>query len=83
MFKRDPKEVLADMHKRNVKVMMHMIPWDRDRLATIQGTIPPKPDETLGNTHIQNYWNEHNALVDAGWMPGGPMKGTGSTSTSA
>ena len=72
LFKRDPKEVLADMHERNVKVMMHMIPWDRDRLATIQGTIPAKPGETLDNTHIQNYWNEHNALVDAGvdaWWP--------------
>jgi len=72
LFKRDPKEVLADMHKRNVKVMMHMIPWDRDRLATIQGTIPAKPGEKLDNTHIQNYWNEHNALVDAGvdaWWP--------------
>ena len=72
LFKRDPKDVLADMHKRNVKVMAHMIPWDRDRLATIQGTIPPKPGETLDNTHIQNYWNEHNPLVDAGvdaWWP--------------
>jgi alpha-glucosidase (family GH31 glycosyl hydrolase) len=72
VFKRDPKEVLADMHKRDVKVMMHMIPWDRDRLATIQGTIPAKPGETLDNTHIQNYWNEHNALVDTGvdaWWP--------------
>ena len=72
LFKRDPKEVLADMHKRNVKVMMHMIPWDRDRLATIQGTIPAKPGEKLDNTHIQNYWNEHNTLVDAGvdaWWP--------------
>ena len=72
LFKRDPKEVLAEMHKHNVKVMMHMIPWDRDRLATIQGTIPAKPGETLDNTHIQNYWNEHNALVDAGvdaWWP--------------
>ena len=60
------------MHKRNVKVMMHMIPWDRDRLATIQGTIPAKPGEKRDNTHIQNYWNEHNALVDAGvdaWWP--------------
>ena len=32
LFKRDPKEVLADLHKRNVKVMMHMIPLYRDRL---------------------------------------------------
>jgi len=72
VFKRNPKTVLADMHNRNVKVMAHMIPWDRDRLATIQGTIPPKPGERLDNTHIQNYWDEHNALVDAGvdaWWP--------------
>ncbi|MBT3296863.1 MAG: glycoside hydrolase family 31 protein [Verrucomicrobia bacterium] len=72
LFKREPKEVLADMHDRHVKVMAHMIPWDRDRLATIQGTIPAKPGEKLDNTHIQNYWNEHNALVDAGvdaWWP--------------
>jgi len=72
VFRRDPKEVLADIHKRNVKVMVHMIPWDRDRLETIQGTIPPKPGEKLDNTHIRNYWIEHNALVDAGvdaWWP--------------
>jgi len=72
VFKRTPKKVLADMHKRNVKVMVHMIPWDRGRLETIQGTIPPKPGEKLDNTHIQNYWNEHNVLVDAGvdaWWP--------------
>jgi len=72
VFKRDPKKVLADMHKRNVKVMVHMIPWDRDRLKTIQGAIPARPGEKLDNTHIQNYWNEHNALVDAGvdaWWP--------------
>jgi alpha-glucosidase (family GH31 glycosyl hydrolase) len=72
VFKRDPKKVLADMHERNVKVMVHMIPWDRDRLKTIQGAIPARPGEKLDNTHIQNYWNEHNALVDAGvdaWWP--------------
>jgi hypothetical protein len=31
-----------------------------------QRSIPAKLGETLDNTHIQNYWNEHNALIDAG-----------------
>ena len=83
MFKRDPKEVLADMHDLHVKVMVHMIPWDRDRLETIQGTIPPKPGETLDKTHIQNYWNEHNALVDAGVDAWWPDEATGSIFMSA
>ena len=40
VFKRDPKTVLADMHAQNVKVVVHMVPWDRDRLPTLHGTIP-------------------------------------------
>ena len=71
VFKRDPKVVLADMHARNVKVVVHMVPWDRDRLATLHGTIPPKPGETLDASHIWNYWQQHvpllNAGVDAFW----------------
>ena len=27
VFKRDPKAVIADMHARNVKVVVHMVPW--------------------------------------------------------
>ena len=71
VFRRDPKVVLADMHARNVKVVVHMVPWDRDRLATLHGTIPPKPGETLDASHIWNYWQQHvpllNAGVDAFW----------------
>ena len=40
VFTRDPKTVLADMHARNVKVVVHMVPWDRDKLPTLHGTIP-------------------------------------------
>ena len=47
VFKRDPKAVLADMHAQNVKVVVHMVPWDRDKLPTLHGTIPPQPGETL------------------------------------
>jgi alpha-glucosidase/alpha-D-xyloside xylohydrolase len=66
VFKRPGEEVLADMHARNVKVVVHMVPWDRDRLPTLQGTIPPRPGEPLDASHIQNYWQEHVRLVNAG-----------------
>lgn len=66
VFKRDPKNFFKDMHNRNVKVVVHMVPWDRDKLPTLQGTIPPKPVETLDASHIKNYWQQHVDLVNAG-----------------
>jgi alpha-glucosidase/alpha-D-xyloside xylohydrolase len=72
IFKREPKQVLADMHQRNVKVVAHMIPWDRNRLETLHGSIPAKTGEPLDDSHIASYWKQHNALVDAGidaWWP--------------
>ncbi|MFB3853818.1 MAG: TIM-barrel domain-containing protein [Vicinamibacterales bacterium] len=66
VFTRDPKAVLADLHARNVKVVVHMVPWDRDRLPTLHGTIPPKPGEVLDASHIWNYWQQHVGLVEAG-----------------
>lgn len=66
VFKREPKEVLGDMHRRHVKVVVHMVPWDRDRLPTLHGTIPPPPGETVDAAHIQSYWQQHVGLVNAG-----------------
>jgi alpha-glucosidase/alpha-D-xyloside xylohydrolase len=66
VFKRDGKTVLADMHAKNVKVVMHMVPWDRDRLPTLHGTIPAKAGETLDDSHIANYWAQHVNLVKSG-----------------
>jgi alpha-glucosidase/alpha-D-xyloside xylohydrolase len=66
VFKRDPKAVLADMHARHVKVVVHMVPWDRDKLPTLHGTIPARPGETLDQAHVQNYWRQHVPLVEAG-----------------
>lgn len=66
VFKRNPKEVLSDLHARNVKVVMHMVPWDRDKLPILHGTIPAKPGEVLDASHIQNYWNEHTDLLKSG-----------------
>ncbi len=60
VFKRDPAEVIAELHERHVKVVVHMVPWDRDR-------IPRLDDERL-----PGYWKEHEALVEAGidgWWP--------------
>jgi alpha-glucosidase (family GH31 glycosyl hydrolase) len=66
VFKRDPKDVLADMHARHVKVVVHMVPWDRDRLPTLHGTIPAAKGETVDASHIQSYWQQHVELVRAG-----------------
>lgn len=72
VFKNDPAAVIADLHKRNVKVGLHIVPWDRDKLPTLQGSIPPKRGEKVDASHIANYWSQHLALVNAGvdaWWP--------------
>lgn len=72
VFKRDPAEVIEDLHERNVKVVVHIVPWQRDRLPTLQGAIPPRPGETIDESHILNYWRQHVELVNAGidaWWP--------------
>jgi alpha-glucosidase (family GH31 glycosyl hydrolase) len=66
VFKRDPKTVLAEMHARNVKVVVHVVPWDRDKLPTLHGSMPPQPGETIDDSHIQRYWQQHVGLVNAG-----------------
>jgi alpha-glucosidase/alpha-D-xyloside xylohydrolase len=66
VFQRDPKDFFNDMHNRNVKVILHMVPWDRDKLTTLHGTIPAKPSETLDGSHIKNYWQQHVNLVNTG-----------------
>jgi alpha-glucosidase/alpha-D-xyloside xylohydrolase len=66
VFKRDPKDVLAEMHAKNVKTVVHMVPFDRDKLPTLHGTIPAKAGEELDAGHIQNYWQHHVGLIKAG-----------------
>jgi len=66
VFHRDPKVVLDDFHKKHVKVVMHMVPWDRDKLPTLHGSIPAKSGEILDMGHIQNYWKQHTDLVKMG-----------------
>ena len=72
VFTRDPSAVIADIHARHAKFIVHMVPWNRDRLPSLRGTIPPEPDETLDDAHILNYWRQHVDLVEAGvdaWWP--------------
>ncbi|MCX5842063.1 MAG: DUF5110 domain-containing protein [Deltaproteobacteria bacterium] len=66
VFTRKPEDVLADLHRRKVKVVVHMVPWDRDKLPTLHGTIPPGPDEEMNQSHIQNYWRQHVELMEKG-----------------
>jgi alpha-glucosidase (family GH31 glycosyl hydrolase) len=72
VFKRPLQDFFSDMHKRNVKVVLHMVPWDRDKLPTLQGSIPLLPNEPDNASHILNYWQQHVSLVKTGtdgWWP--------------
>lgn len=75
IFKDKPAELISDLHDRNVKVVMHVIPWDRDRLPGLQGNIPPKEGEIVNDSHILNYWKQHEASmvtgVDGFWPDAG------------
>ncbi|HEY0612065.1 MAG TPA: TIM-barrel domain-containing protein, partial [Chitinophaga sp.] len=66
VFKRAPAAVISDMHQRHVKVVVHIVPWDRDRLPGLQGSIPPAPGETRDASHINSYWQQHVGLMNAG-----------------
>jgi len=66
VFKHDPAAFMTDMHNRHVKVVLHMVPWDRDKLPPLHGTIPAKPGEVVDAGHIQTYWQAHLNLVNTG-----------------
>ena len=66
VFRRSGREVIADLHARNVKVVVHMVPPDRDELPTLHGSIPPVPGEPRDAAHIATYWARHVPLVEAG-----------------
>lgn len=66
VFTRDPAEVIDDLHDRNVKVVVHVVPPQRNRLPSLEGTIPPQPGEVVNDAHILTYWKKHVPLFDAG-----------------
>ena len=72
VFQRAGAEVIEDLHARDVKVITHIVPWRRDRLPTLHGSIPVEMGEALDAAHIFTYWQEHVPLVRAGvdaWWP--------------
>ena len=72
VFKREPAEVIKDLHDLNVKVITHIVPWDRDSLPTLHGSIPPGRGDTMDEGHLLPYWNQHLDLVNTGidaWWP--------------
>ncbi|HEY4209771.1 MAG TPA: TIM-barrel domain-containing protein [Puia sp.] len=66
VFHHDPALVLADLHAQHVKVVLHIVPWDRNKLPSLHGTIPAAKGELLDEGHIQNYWKQHIALMNKG-----------------
>lgn len=66
VFKNPPSKFFDAVHGNNVKVILHMVPWDRDRLPGLHGSIPAKPGETKDASHIENYWKQHEPLVKMG-----------------
>ena len=43
-----------------------MVPWDRDKLPTLHGTIPPAHNDIVDVAHINTYWQQHPPLVKTG-----------------
>ena len=66
VFKRKGEEVIADLHERNVKVVLHIVPEDRDELPTLHGNIPPESGAELDSSHIAVYWKKHEGLMEDG-----------------
>ncbi len=66
VFKRPIENFIADMHTRNVKVVLHMVPYDRDKLPDLHGSIPVKKGEVVNNGHIYTYWQDHVGLMNKG-----------------
>ena len=70
----DPAAFTKKMHDQNVKVIVHVVPFDRNsserhpnRLVTLHGTIPAKPGEVIDSSHIQSYWKiHHEPLMKSG-----------------
>jgi alpha-glucosidase/alpha-D-xyloside xylohydrolase len=54
VFKRDPKAVIDELHAKNAKVVLHMVPWDRDKLPS------------MDDAHEPAYWRQHEGLIRTG-----------------
>ena len=66
IYHNNPEGFVKGMHDRNVKVIVHIVPFDRDKLPTLQGNIPIRAGEPDDASHIKNYWQYHVPLMNAG-----------------
>lgn len=66
VFKRTPAAVINDLHNKQVKVVVHIVPWDRDKLPSLHGSIPLLSYEKPDAGHINTYWQQHLGLMNAG-----------------
>jgi alpha-glucosidase (family GH31 glycosyl hydrolase) len=64
VFKREPADVVDDLHDRNVKVVVHIVPpADAVRLS---GNVPARDGETVDANHVQAHWQGHVPLLETG-----------------
>ena len=66
VFSRDPVEVIEDLHERNVKVVVHVVPPAAEVSPRLHGNVPPRETETVDANHIQTFWENHVPLLEAG-----------------
>jgi alpha-glucosidase (family GH31 glycosyl hydrolase) len=66
VFTREPEEVIADLHERHVKVVLHVVPPSAAQLPRLHGNVPARETETVDASHIQTYWEKHVPLLQAG-----------------
>ncbi|HTL17662.1 MAG TPA: TIM-barrel domain-containing protein, partial [Patescibacteria group bacterium] len=71
IFVRDPASVIQDLHAEHLRVVLHVVPLEKD-YPSLHGQIPPGADERLDQQDISAYWRRHTALFAAGvdgWWP--------------
>ncbi len=66
VFIDSPQSFIGYMHNQHVKIVLHMVPFNRQQLPGLEGNIPPLPEENVDNTHIFTYWQQHIPLVNIG-----------------
>jgi len=66
VFTREPAEVIEDLHERDVKVVLHVVPPSEELMPRLHGNVPPRAGETLDPGHVLTHWRDHLPLLEAG-----------------
>ncbi|MEX2123760.1 MAG: TIM-barrel domain-containing protein [Woeseia sp.] len=64
LFTREPADVIDDLHERNVKVVVHIVP--PTDATGLHGSVPARDGETIDANHVQTHWQSHVPLFEAG-----------------